>query len=116
MLACNGFTREVLSLLDSHLVALSLQVFHRHLFQNLPNNISLAHIIDCDTSLANTQSLDADAIPGHAFESESSAVTNVPIGGDSETTLVHPLSDSDKCQRIPRTLPRRSSSTSSSQS
>ena len=55
MLACNGFTREVLSLLDSNPFALSLQVFHLCLFQTLPNNIRLAHIFDGDTSSAHTQ-------------------------------------------------------------
>ena len=66
MLARDGFTREVLSLLDPNLVALSLQVFHRRLFQNLPDNISLAHILDCDASPANSRSSDPDAVAGHA--------------------------------------------------
>ena len=66
MLACDGFTHEVLSLLDPNVVALSFQVFHHRLLQNLLENISLAHILDCDAFPANTQSSDPDTIAGHA--------------------------------------------------
>ncbi|KAL4079080.1 hypothetical protein J3A83DRAFT_4455400 [Scleroderma citrinum] len=66
ILARDGFTREVLSLLDPHLVALSLQIFHRRIFLNLPEGLNLAHILDSDASPSPAQPSDPDAVSGQA--------------------------------------------------
>lgn len=50
MLAQDGFSREVLSLLDPLLIAFSLQTFHRRAFQDLPNNLTAEHVLGVDTS------------------------------------------------------------------
>lgn len=50
MLAQDGFSREVLSLLDPHLIAFSLQTFHRRAFQDLPNNLTADHVLGADPS------------------------------------------------------------------
>ena len=50
MLAQDGFSREVLSLLDPHIIAFSLQTFHRRAFQDLPDNLTADHVLGVDTS------------------------------------------------------------------
>jgi len=50
MLAQDGFSREILSLLDPHLIAFSLQTFHRRAFQDLPANLTVDHVLGADTS------------------------------------------------------------------
>ena len=52
MLAQDGFSREILSLLDPHLIALSLQTFHRCAFQDFPDNLTIDHVLGADTSPA----------------------------------------------------------------
>lgn len=47
-LARDGFTREVLSSIDPHIIALSLQIFHRRMVQDLPGNITLLDILATD--------------------------------------------------------------------
>ncbi|KIJ66150.1 hypothetical protein HYDPIDRAFT_187160 [Hydnomerulius pinastri MD-312] len=49
-LAQDGFSREVLSLLDPHMIALSLQIFHRRTFQSLPDNLTAGYILGNDHS------------------------------------------------------------------
>lgn len=48
MLARDGFTREVLSLLDPNTVTLSLQIFHGRILKDLHHNIDAAHILDTE--------------------------------------------------------------------
>ena len=50
MLAQDGFSREFLSLLDPHLIALSLQTFHRRAFQDFPDNLTVDHVLGVDAS------------------------------------------------------------------
>ncbi|KAG6382111.1 hypothetical protein JVT61DRAFT_754 [Boletus reticuloceps] len=50
MLAQDGFSREILSLLDPHLIASSLQTFHRCAFKDLPNNLTVEHVLGPDLS------------------------------------------------------------------
>ena len=50
MLAQDGFSREVLSLLDPHVIAFSLQTFHRRAFQDLPDNLTADHVLGADVS------------------------------------------------------------------
>ncbi|KAG2347597.1 hypothetical protein BDR05DRAFT_927537 [Suillus weaverae] len=45
LLAQDGFTREVLSLLDPTAVAHSLRIFHRRILQQLPDNLTADHIL-----------------------------------------------------------------------
>ena len=49
MLAQDGFSREVLSLLDPHVIASSLQMFHRRVFQGLPDNLTADYLLGADT-------------------------------------------------------------------
>ncbi|KAG1740823.1 uncharacterized protein EDB91DRAFT_1053018 [Suillus paluster] len=49
LLAQDGFTREVLSLLDPTAVAHSLRVFHRRILQQLPDNLTADHILKADS-------------------------------------------------------------------
>ena len=51
MLAQDGFSREILSLLDPHLIAFSLQTFHRRALQNLPDNLTVDHVLGADAPL-----------------------------------------------------------------
>ncbi|KAH7883403.1 hypothetical protein F5I97DRAFT_1814988 [Phlebopus sp. FC_14] len=48
VLAQDGFSREVLSLLDPQMIALSLQVFHRRIFRNLPRNLTADYVLGTD--------------------------------------------------------------------
>ncbi|KAI6115749.1 hypothetical protein EDD16DRAFT_1863761, partial [Pisolithus croceorrhizus] len=48
MLTRDGFTREVLSLLDPNTVALSLQIFHGRTLENLHGDIDVIHILDAE--------------------------------------------------------------------
>ena len=48
MLTQDGFSREILSMLDPHLIALSLQTFHRRAFQELPDNLTVDHVLGAD--------------------------------------------------------------------
>ena len=56
MLAQDGFSREILSLLDPHLIALSLQTFHRRAFQALPDNLTVGHVLGAGSD-------DVDEVP-----------------------------------------------------
>ncbi|KAG2153395.1 hypothetical protein DEU56DRAFT_727081 [Suillus clintonianus] len=49
LLAQDGFTREVLSLLDPTSVAHSLRIFHRRILQQLPDNLTSDHILKADS-------------------------------------------------------------------
>ncbi|KAH7912708.1 hypothetical protein BJ138DRAFT_1147682 [Hygrophoropsis aurantiaca] len=50
LLAQDGFSREVLSLLDPQIIALSLRLFHRRALQKLPENLTAEHLIEVDRS------------------------------------------------------------------
>lgn len=49
LLAQDGFTREVLSLLEPTAVAHSLRIFHRRILQQLPDNLTADHILKTDS-------------------------------------------------------------------
>ncbi|KAG0703340.1 hypothetical protein DFH29DRAFT_1079014 [Suillus ampliporus] len=49
LLAQDGFTREVLSLLDPTAVAHSLRIFHRRILHQLPDNLTADHILKADS-------------------------------------------------------------------
>ncbi|KAG9312280.1 rho GTPase activating protein 22 [Chiua virens] len=49
MLSQDGFSREVLSLLDIQLIATSLQTFHRNVFQELPGNLTVDYVLGPDS-------------------------------------------------------------------
>ncbi|KAG2142278.1 uncharacterized protein EDB93DRAFT_1088823 [Suillus bovinus] len=49
LLTQDGFTREVLSLLDPTTVAHSLRVFHQRILQQLPDNLTADHILKADS-------------------------------------------------------------------
>ncbi|KIK93915.1 hypothetical protein PAXRUDRAFT_485676 [Paxillus rubicundulus Ve08.2h10] len=49
ILAQDGFSREVLSLLEPHMIALSLQIFHRRTFQTMPDNLTADYVLGTDT-------------------------------------------------------------------
>ncbi|KAH7929515.1 hypothetical protein BV22DRAFT_1080692 [Leucogyrophana mollusca] len=48
LLAQDGFSREVLSLLDPQIIALSLRMFHRRTLQKLPENLTADHLVGAD--------------------------------------------------------------------
>lgn len=58
MLAQDGFTREVLSLLDPHAIAFSLQTFHRRAFQDLPDNLTADHVLGADPPPGTSDDID----------------------------------------------------------
>ncbi|KAI6043474.1 hypothetical protein EDC04DRAFT_2890865 [Pisolithus marmoratus] len=63
MLARDGFTREVLSLLDPNTVALSLQIFHARILENLHRDIDVAHVLG--TGQASGESDASAGSPAH---------------------------------------------------
>ncbi|KAI6046239.1 hypothetical protein EDC04DRAFT_2887920 [Pisolithus marmoratus] len=63
MMARDGFTREVLSLLDPNTVALSLQIFHARILENLHRDIDVALILG--TGQASGESDASAGSPAH---------------------------------------------------
>ncbi|KAF9231969.1 hypothetical protein BU15DRAFT_90776 [Melanogaster broomeanus] len=68
ILAQDGFSREVLSLLDPHMIALSLQIFHRRTFQSLPVNLTTDYVLGNDTPSPSSPGGSSDAIRGDLLQ------------------------------------------------
>lgn len=65
MLARDGFTREVLSLLDPNTVAVSLQIFHRRIIEKLHRDIDAAHIFGTEQASGESGASAGQSSPCH---------------------------------------------------
>ncbi|KAF9222356.1 hypothetical protein BS17DRAFT_838369 [Gyrodon lividus] len=69
ILAHDGFSREVLSLLDPNMIALSLQIFHRGTFQSLPDNLTANYVLGTDTPSPSSPGQSSDEVHEEPLQS-----------------------------------------------